>query len=61
MKRIEANNLRRGSSAAIPAGGGKRTISVDDVDMATLNAMTYTERKSFRDTHPEKYARLVRG
>lgn len=61
MKRIEANNLRRGASAAIPSGGGKRTISADDVDAETLNGMNFKERSSFRAKHPEKYAQLVRG
>lgn len=61
MKRIEQNTQRRGSSAAIPAGGGKRVISVDDVDLKTLNAMSYSERQKFREKHPERYAALLRG
>lgn len=61
MKRVEKNTQLRSASAAIPAGGGKRTMSVDDIDLKTLNGMPYAERKSFREKHPEKYARLMRG
>lgn len=61
MKRIEANTQRRASSASIPGGGGKRTISVDDIGLKELNAMNYKELKNFRDKHPEKYAGILRG
>lgn len=61
MKRIQANTQRRPASAAAPAGGGKRTISVEDVDLKTLNGMTYSERKAFKEKHPEQYGKLLRG
>jgi hypothetical protein len=61
MKRIEENNQRRASSASVSGGGGKRTISVDDVDLATLNKMNYAERNKFREKHPDRYAKLLRG
>ncbi len=61
MKRVEQNTQRRGSGAAVPSGGGKRTIAVDEVDLATLNGMNYAERRTFREKHPEQYAKLMRG
>lgn len=61
MKRIEANTQRRGSSASIPDGGGKKIISVDDVDLATLSKMNFAERDAFRKKFPERYAKLLRG
>lgn len=61
MKRIEANTQRRASSASIPGGSGKRTVSVDDVDLAELNRMNLDERKRFKEKHPDKYAKLLRG
>ena len=61
MKRLESNTQRRVSSASVPAGGGKRTISVDEVDLKTLSQMTYTERGKFRDKYPDQYAKLLRG
>jgi len=60
MKRIEENTQRRTSSASVK-GGEKRTITVADVDLSTLNKMTYTERQRFREKHPDEYAKLVRG
>lgn len=61
MKRIEENTQRRASSASIQGGGGKRVISAEDVDLATLTKMNYRERQAFREKHPEQYARLQRG
>jgi hypothetical protein len=61
MKRIEANTLRRSPSAAVSAGGGKRTISVEDIDLATLNKMDSKARMAFKEKHPERYGRLLRG
>jgi len=61
MKRIEANTNKRGASAAVPAGGGKRTISVDDVDLNVLNGMTFLQRETFKKKYPEKYGSLLRG
>lgn len=60
MKRIEDNNRRGASSASIPGGGAKRTIDVEDVGLAELNAMSFVERQKFRDKHPERYAKLLR-
>lgn len=61
MKRIEQNTQRRASSASIPGSGGKRTISVDDVELKDLNAMSASERMKFKASHPERYAKLLRG
>lgn len=61
MKRIEANTQRRASGASVQTGGGKRTISVEDVDANTLNGMTYKEREAFRAKHPDRYTQILRG
>lgn len=61
MKRIAANTQRKASSASVKGGGGKRTIEADDVDLPALNAMSYGERQKFRQKHPERYTKLLRG
>jgi hypothetical protein len=61
MKRIEENTQRRASSASISGGGGRRTISSDDVSIEDLNRMTSSERWKFREKHPERYNKLLRG
>lgn len=61
MKRIEENTLRRASSASVAGGGGRRVVSPDDVSLADLNRMTATQRLSFREKHPDQYAKLLRG
>jgi hypothetical protein len=61
MKRIEENTLRRASSASVSGGGGRRAVSPDDVSLADLNRMTATQRLSFREKHPDQYAKLLRG
>lgn len=61
MKRMEENTQRRASSASVPDGGGKRVISVEDIDLAILNKMSASERFKFRDKHPDRYAKLLRG
>lgn len=61
LKRALDNTQRRKSSASVPEGGGKRTVSVEDVDLAALNAMPYAQRRAFKDKHPEQYDRLLRG
>ena len=61
MKRIETNTQRRASSASIPGGGGKRVVSVDEVTIKELNAMTYEERQRFKEKHPDRYTKLLRG
>jgi len=61
MKRIEENTLRRASSASVSGGGGRRVVSPDDVTLADINRMTTTQRLSFREKHPDQYARLLRG
>lgn len=61
MKRIEENALRRASSASVAGGGGRRAVSPDDVSLADLNRMTATQRLSFREKHPDQYAKLLRG
>lgn len=61
MKRIEENTQRRASSASVSGGSGSRTISAEDVDLAALNKMGYSERQRFREKHPDRYAKLLRG
>lgn len=61
MKRIEENTLRRASSASVAGGGGRRVVSPDDVSLADINRMTTSQRLSFREKHPDQYARLLRG
>lgn len=61
MKRIEENSQRRASSASVAGGNGRRLVSPDDVSLAELNRMTVGQRLSFREKHPEQYARLLRG
>lgn len=61
MKRAEEHGQKRQSSASIVAGGGKRTISADDVTLADLNRMTAAERLSFREKHPARYSKLLKG
>ena len=61
MKRIAENTQRRPSSASISGGGGKRTISVEDVGLKELNAMTSEQRFKFKQDHPERYAKIQRG
>lgn len=61
MKRMEENAQRRPSSASIPGGGGKRTISVDDVTAEVLVKMSAQERLAFRQKYPDRYAKIVRG
>jgi len=61
MKRMEANTQRRASSASIPGGGGKRTVSVDEITLTELNRMSYAERSKFREKYPDRYAKLLRG
>lgn len=61
MKRIEENTQRRASSASVQGGGGNRTISVEDIDAGSLNKMSYAERQKFREKHPDRYAKLLRG
>lgn len=61
MKRIEENNLRRASSASVPGSGGQRVVSADDVTLSDLSKMTSLERLKFRESHPGRYAKLMRG
>jgi hypothetical protein len=61
MKRVETNTQRRASSASVAGGGGKRVISVDDVDLATIVKMSPAERLRFSEKHPDQYAKLLRG
>ena len=61
MKRVVDNTQKRASSASVTGGNGRRTVSVEDVDLAILNKMTYAERDAFRKDHPQRYATLLRG
>lgn len=61
LERMKANTQRRASSASVLDGGGKRTISAEDVDLATLNEMGASRRMAFAKNHPEQYAKLLRG
>lgn len=61
LKRIENNTQRRGSSAAVPAGSGKRTIDADEVTPEDFAGWDYKRRASFKAKFPEQYASLMRG
>jgi len=61
MERMKKNTQRRSSSASLPAGGGKRTVSVEDVDLKVLQRMSREERESFKVKHPGRYKQLLRG
>lgn len=61
MKRIEENAQRRASSASVVSGSGRRTVSVDDVTIKDVLRMTPEERRSFKNKHPEKMQKLMRG
>jgi hypothetical protein len=61
MKRLEENTQRRGSSASLPGGNGRRVVSGENVDAKTLNQMSYADRQRFREKYPERYAQILRG
>lgn len=61
LQRIEKNTQRRVSSAAIPAGGGKKTVSASDVTLEMLNRMPSSQRDSFKQKYPDRYRSLLRG
>lgn len=61
MERVKKNTQRGISSAAVPSGSGKRVVSADDVTLSELNKMTYLEREKFKEKHPDRYAKLLRG
>lgn len=61
IKRMEQNTQRRASSASVSAGGGSRTVSIDDIGVKELAAMSSAERWKFREKHPERYEKIVRG
>jgi hypothetical protein len=61
VKRLEERNRRPASSASVSGGGGKRTVNVEDVTVADINAMDFRQRAAFRAKHPERYVKLVRG
>jgi hypothetical protein len=61
LKRAEINTQRRGSSAGIPSGSGRRTVTAEEVTRDDLNRMNYEERSKFKKGHPGEYAKLVRG
>lgn len=61
LKRIEQQTQRRGSSAAVPAGGGKRTIDADEVTPEVFLGWDFKRRAAFKEKFPEQYARLTRG
>jgi hypothetical protein len=61
MKRIENNTQRRGSSAAVTDGGGKRVVSAQDMDLKTLLGLPAEKRLTFKKNHPDVYDKLMRG
>jgi hypothetical protein len=61
MQRMDENTKRRASSASVADGGGRRTVAADDVGLNELARMTATQRLAFREKHPERYAKLMRG
>jgi hypothetical protein len=58
MKRIEENTQRRASSASIPGGNGKRTVTADEVSREDYARMTPNQRFDFRQKYPDHYKRL---
>ena len=60
LARIKKNSERRPSSAAA-GGSGRRVVSVDAMTLADLHALSDTQRRTFREKHPEKYDQLMRG
>lgn len=61
LKRIQDNTQRRGSSAAVPSGGGSRTVAPEEMDISTYLRLSPDQRLRFREKHPEQYAKLRRG
>ena len=61
LERIEKQTQRKGSSAAVPAGGGRRVIAPEEVTEADFAGMDYKKRAAFKEQYPEQYARLMRG
>lgn len=61
VKRIENNTQRRTSSAAIGEGGGKRTVSAQDMDLKTLLGLPAERRLAFKKNYPDVYTKLMRG
>lgn len=61
LSRIEKNTERRPPTAQVADGGGRRTISADDVDLAVLNGMDVKARLAFKAKYPDKYRQILRG
>lgn len=64
VKRIEANTSRRGSSASVSGGGGRRVVSVEDITVEDAVMMARNDPQAyekFRKEHPEKLKALLRG
>ena len=61
LKRAEENTQRRQSSAAIPSGGGKRSVAAEEVTLEQFLRFSYKQREEFRKNHPDAYTKLKRG
>lgn len=61
MKRLETNTQRRASSASLPGSGSRRTVTPDEVTVKDFVRWSFDKRESFRKSHPEQYAKLLRG
>lgn len=61
LKKLEAITQRRASSASIPGGNGRRTVSPSEVTLDHLNRMTREQRASFKEKYPDRHNKLLRG
>ncbi len=61
MKRIDKNTQRRGSSASVPSGSGRRVVDAEDVTLEDLSAMSEAQMNAFEAKHPSRFAKLMRG
>lgn len=61
LERMKRNAQQRPSSASVPQGGAKRTVTAEEVTAEDLNRMSSAERLDFRKKHQDRYMSIVRG
>jgi hypothetical protein len=61
VKRVEETTQRRGSSAGVNGGSGRRTVSPDEVTREDLAKMDFKQRDAFKKSYPDQYASLLWG
>jgi len=59
MERIEKNANRRGSSASLPGGGGRRIVSAEDITLEDLSRCTPAKYRELRRKYPDKVKELL--